>query len=256
MLTPELMGFGALVVLWVNVLLIAAHAWKHAQSLARASRALGPLEPATVVVGAGDGGTFAEREIQQTGRALVRGPARILFLDGAARTKVWGGVLRMGGKDVAVSSSDALVALAPSDAATRSSDERWPETYRAASTQRGATTTLRQAVVTGATVFVRARPRHGDDNLVLEAIYSHDPRRDLARGARLSVAFAVVEIGVAALLTAVALVPPVFGMVSTLGGALLLAFFLAVQPIGTAVRDRARPFYERRVDGAVDGVRP
>ena len=37
-----------------------------------------------------------------------------------------------------------------------------------------------------------------------------------------------------------ALWPPVFGLVSTLGGALCLAFFLIVQPAGTALRDAVR----------------
>jgi hypothetical protein len=47
-------------------------------------------------------------------------------------------------------------------------------------------------------------------------------------------------VGGAAGCSALALSAPVFGPVSTVGGAACLAFFLLVQPLGTALRDRAR----------------
>ncbi|MDP2316889.1 MAG: hypothetical protein Q8P41_28615 [Pseudomonadota bacterium] len=50
----------------------------------------------------------------------------------------------------------------------------------------------------------------------------------------------------AAACTALALTAPVFGTVSTVGGVACLAFFLLVQPLGTALRDYAR----------ADGVSP
>jgi hypothetical protein len=65
-----------------------------------------------------------------------------------------------------------------------------------------------------------------------------------ARRARLRllvVAFIVGELLACAFATRLALWPPVFGRVSTIGGVLCLAFFLAVTPVGVWVRDRCRP---------------
>jgi hypothetical protein len=64
-----------------------------------------------------------------------------------------------------------------------------------------------------------------------------DPRRWLAGKALLLALFVVAETAAAAACTFVALSPPPFGLVSTIGGALCLAFFLLVQPAGTMVRD-------------------
>ena len=57
---------------------------------------------------------------------------------------------------------------------------------------------------------------------------------------------AAIVLGIAGILaaaagcTALALRAPVFGPVSTVGGAACLAYFLLVQPAGTALRDFAR----------------
>jgi hypothetical protein len=47
-------------------------------------------------------------------------------------------------------------------------------------------------------------------------------------------------LAVAGACTAVALTPPAFGTISKIGAALCLAFFLLVQPAGTAVREAVR----------------
>lgn len=59
------------------------------------------------------------------------------------------------------------------------------------------------------------------------------------RVTRLLAAICVTLAGAAAC-TALTLWPPLFGSVSTLGGVASLAFFLLVQPLGTALRDHAR----------------
>ncbi|MEZ4312522.1 MAG: hypothetical protein R3F14_31220 [Polyangiaceae bacterium] len=54
--------------------------------------------------------------------------------------------------------------------------------------------------------------------------------------------FVLAELAFAGGVTALALWPPRFdGWVSLLGGVLGLGYFLAVQPVGTAVRDALRP---------------
>ncbi len=64
-------------------------------------------------------------------------------------------------------------------------------------------------------------------------------RGQVARFARLVLGVLAI-VGGAAACTALALRPPVFGAVSTAGGVAGLAFFLLVQPLGTALRDHAR----------------
>jgi hypothetical protein len=71
-------------------------------------------------------------------------------------------------------------------------------------------------------------------------VATFDPRPWVARKIGLAALFVGGEIAVAAACTAVALRPPHFGLVSTLGGAACLGFFLIVQPAGTALRDAVR----------------
>jgi len=56
--------------------------------------------------------------------------------------------------------------------------------------------------------------------------------------------------------TAVALVPPLFGPTSKLGGALCLAFFLLVQPAGTRVRAAVRTPNRSLLGGRWQGRSP
>jgi hypothetical protein len=67
------------------------------------------------------------------------------------------------------------------------------------------------------------------------------PGREFVRDrSRLVLLFVVTELLACAICTRLATWPPAFGSVGTLGGALCLAFFLAVTPAGVWVRDRCR----------------
>jgi hypothetical protein len=101
------------------------------------------------------------------------------------------------------------------------------EAYAQAAKAKGYARTVVAPMKPGATVFMA--------NDVLVA--SMDPRELLARKAAMGAAFIAVELLGAAACTALALYPPLFGLVSTIGGALGLAFFVLVQPAGTAARD-------------------
>jgi hypothetical protein len=70
---------------------------------------------------------------------------------------------------------------------------------------------------------------------VREVTHDTDPRR----AAQIRWVVAGMLLGAAAC-TTLALWPPVFGRISTVGGLAGLAFFLLVQPLGTALRDHAR----------------
>jgi hypothetical protein len=68
-----------------------------------------------------------------------------------------------------------------------------------------------------------------------------DPRAFVRSRSVLVVAFVGCELLACALCTRLALSRPLFGPLSTLGGASSLAFFLGVTPLGVLVRDLCRP---------------
>lgn len=247
MLSAELMGVLALCVLWVNTLLIAADALKRHAVLGerlralRASRGRGTLITASIVRGEGPEGVFATSDVEQLGRALtVRGPQRIAFTDRAARPILHGGVVRAGDREVVVAareSAEVWCGKVTSRGGSDAFDAAWP----AASTFRGFTTTLARRLRPGDDVWVELEGQGGDGEggARVRLVACEDPERVVVRARRPLRALVVGALGGAALVTLLALWPPVFGTVSTLGGFAALVFFLAIQPLGTAARDLA-----------------
>jgi hypothetical protein len=86
-----------------------------------------------------------------------------------------------------------------------------------------------------------------------ELVSTMDPRKEAARGMRTLWLLLAVTLLPAAAITALALIPPLFGALSTLGGVLALGFFLAIQPIAVALQDQARMPDARRVGGVWAG---
>jgi hypothetical protein len=66
---------------------------------------------------------------------------------------------------------------------------------------------------------------------------SFDPQRWCRARTALTIAFMLAAVAGALFITWLALRPPVLGTISTIGGALGLAFFLLIQPAGTMARD-------------------
>jgi hypothetical protein len=233
MLSREIMGALALAILWVNTLLIAAAAAKQIAVLLARRAALAGMVRGRVVRGDGSDGAFAAHRLEQVGRAGADG-ASILFHDRSADGEVFGGTLALdgGGEREVRASAPAEVWLTQrelSDAVACESREAFEEAYAPAAKAKGYVRTVVAEVRPGASVFVATGER------ILVA--SMDPRALLVKKAVLGAAFIAAELVAAAACTALALHPPVFGMVSTIGGALGLAFFLLVQPAGTAARD-------------------
>jgi hypothetical protein len=114
---------------------------------------------------------------------------------------------------------------------------RFDEAYTHARKARGYSRTVEAMVREGAEVWLAG----GDEAIAPALLSTVDPRSWARSRVALIAAFAAGEIAVAAGCTALALVPPVFGTVSTIGAALCLLFFLLVQPAGTAVRGAVRP---------------
>ena len=236
MLTRDVMGVVALAILWVNAMLVAAAAAKQVADRWALRASLARVVEGRVVHGDGPRGALAAQRVEQTGRAAVDA-ASILFHDRSAAGEIFGGTVELdeGGTERVGSSSPAEVWLTP-DALARAgacpSRDAFEQAYAPAAKAKGLARTVTATLAKDARIFL-ARPSKGGPVVVA----TMDPRRVLTTQAAIGVAFIVAELLAATACTAAALHPPVFGTVSTVGGALGLAFFLLVQPAGTAVRD-------------------
>lgn len=231
------LGVAALAIVALNALLVAAHAAAEARRHLASRRALG-----TVQVGVARG-ELAAHEVEQVGRALDGGEMAIAFTDRVFRSEVIGGVVDIDGRAVrVVGAAGALVwplVARQREAAALPDDATFEATHAKARGPRGATVVVRTTVRAGDQVWL-AGEREGDE-LRATVVALRDPRAFHASAAARELALAVVELAVFAALAALALWPPAFGTVSTVGGVLLLAYFLLVQPAGVWVEDALRP---------------
>lgn len=271
------MGVLALLILWTHTLLIASVALKRAAWIRR-HRMLPFLEDpeegvgiarVRVESGRGPDGALAAHVVEQRGRQLAESHPTIGWHDREHRSDLFGGTTTW---------RDVLLRIEPTSDA-----EVWPDRsqqlraaalpdvalFEAVLTRavraKGELREVRVPILTGHDAFVVGRFRRrgdvwtvrpdGDLPLVVSQV---DP---LAWGdattARL-LGFAVALIVGAGIITGLCLVPPAFGVVSTIGGVLGLAFFLLIQPAGTWVRDRTTLPAYRPLEGrwVVDRITP
>jgi hypothetical protein len=243
MLSREVMGVLALAILWINTGLIAAAALKQRWVLQRLSAELTSVRRGRVVRGDGPGGAIAALQVKQVGRLVAARVPSIVFHDQDHASILYGGRL-------AVESGDAL------DLASSERVEVWIEdsSYRDAAAcaslaafdaacadakkARGFARRVEAPILSGQDLFIATLGRgHAEERLLVSTF---DPASWLSKKMALVSFFVVAEILVAGACTAASLHPPLFGLVSTIGGAASLAFFLLVQPIGTQVRDAIR----------------
>jgi hypothetical protein len=234
----EWLGALALGILWVNAFLIAAAAMKQRGELGgvRAQLAKGSLVAGTVEEGRGEGGVLAVRRVEQIGRAMtVPGPDRILFTDRAASAESLGGKVRTdAGETIDVDARREGVEVWIDDGApARRDGPAFEVAWSRASTNKGLVANVEQTIVEGARVWIH---RGG----TVLRIASMDPIALCDRKRSLLLSFALADLALCAGVTALACWPPVFGVASTIGGVLAVAYFLGVQPLGTAVRDAAK----------------
>jgi hypothetical protein len=258
-----LMGALALAIVWVNALLIAAAALKELGPIGRWRRAAerGMLR-GEVVRGLGPNGAFAVRRVEQVGRATDAD--EIVFADKKYASEIFGGTVKLeGGKEIEIASvpeaipspidlEDGAIEVWPSDAtidaATRRPDDgAFDVALGAAKKARGFGRTVELTIGASDVVYVVVEDNElgGAPRLVA----SEDPGRWAAKKRAIVLGFITAELAAAGVATAVALVPPAFGLVSKLGGALCLGYFLGVQPIGTLVRDAVRSPARRALRG-------
>jgi hypothetical protein len=262
LLSYEVLGTLCLGVVWATALLVGAAAWNDLRVLRELRARLHPLPPgesgvglieAYVDQGAGMDGAFAGHEVVQVGRALEGGRPTIVFRDRTYASWVSGGVLRAGDAKLRVA-GDAKRAAVWTSLRTRecasacAGASAFDAAYDAARADRGFVRTVATSFCAGDRVFVSGEVAREGDSRVVRApqggellVASDDPRAFVARQSRLVVAFIVSELVTCAVCTRLATWPPAFGRVSTFGGALCLAFFLGVTPIGVWIRDRCRP---------------
>jgi hypothetical protein len=264
----EILGVLLLGALWVEAVLVAAAAWLQIRGL-RSIRARLHLIEGAMGVGmiegeierciAGD--VFATHTIEQVGRALDAKTRTIAFHDRANSSKVFGGAVRTREGPIQVPENDGRASvwtsrIARLQTAARFSPDVFDAAYAEACSQRGYIRTLNTSLRVGDHVFVSGELVQKDDRLVIQSprggdllIAAEDPRRIVAEQSRVALAFIVVELLLCALCTRIALWPPLFDRVSTIGGALCLGFFLGVTPVGVYVRDRCAPPSQSLVNG-------
>ena len=252
MLSREIMGLFTLGVVWTVALLLAGASWIHLREVQKLSKRMKTHKPCAQGIGmfrarVESKGTLAEHVVHQTGRALdARDGRTIAFWDRAYESVNHGGSLRWDGGLVHLGQGTRIeVWPEPSRQAKLAeceSESVFDDVYLDAKTARGHARELRTPVREGDLVWVIAEVSqngvlHAHDPVILS---QHDPLRWVRRCQRIVAAFVTIELGLLAGITAIAFVKPYFGLVSTIGGALGLAFFLGIQPFGNRVRDAIR----------------
>lgn len=232
------MGVLALGVLWLNTLLIAAAALKTRGELGVLLASIaGRSRKGTVISGRGPNGALITRTVHQVGRAMtVSGPDRILFTESRSEVALFGGEVAFGAERITLSGKAPLLWLDPKKKAARALTDFGPA-FQQASSNRGLETTALLSVGAGETVWL----------IPGELLSTIDPEAALETRRLSLLGFAVIAVLLCAGITAIALTPPIFGTISTIGGALGLAFFLLVQPAGVKVRNWARLPHEQPV---------
>lgn len=234
MLTRELMGLGALAILWVNTLLIAAAAWKELSKLLAKKRA---LADAGVVRGRVVKGTLAALSVEQTGHGNGESPNQkaILFHDRKHTGEVFGGVVEIDGKEIEIparASGEVWIALEQlRREGEYPGDDAFDAAFVNAKRAKGYARTVTAKIGEGADVWL------AKDGSFVSTI---DPAPLLSKYASLAFAAIVGFFAAVTGITFLALQTPHFGTVSIVGGVLGLAYFLTVQPLGTMLRDAVR----------------
>jgi hypothetical protein len=258
-----ILGALALFSLWANSLLILAMAFKQLRALQRLkTRFTDGKDRGTLIYGEAENtpdGVLATRTVNQTGRAVTSGsPGQIVFADGEQGFTMYGGSIRLGTDelvDLDASANEIEIWHSPERISTTlgcQDLETFDEAHAAASRFRGFQRDLTFSVLEGDSLWVLGErsegrvcaPKHGP--LILSMV---DPGQWVRQQIRWVWAFLLGASSTLIVVSVIALLPPIFGTLSTLGMVLCLAYFLAVQPVGTALRDRIRPPAHQPVGG-------
>jgi len=262
MLTQQIMGLLALGILWVNGLLVVAVALKQLAAVNRMrSRFARARGEGRLIEGVVEGDSpIAVRRVEQLGRARTdtRSEKTILFTDGAQSFEVLGGRIQTADGAVEIApapdeSAEVWVATPRAEeAAACPSEDAFDEAWGDANKYKGHRRDVSVDVRGGDRVWV-VGAREGDRVLAPDVgpllLSMVEPFAWARSKAWLLGGFVLAaSVGLAAV-TALALWRPWFGTVSTIGGVLCVAYFLGIQPLGTAVRDAVRTPARQPVNG-------
>lgn len=258
MLTLPVMGALALAILWINTLLVVGAAWQERTALRRLAQRFRAIT--TGDAGSGRAGVLSGRviehsaiaihEIEQVGRLADSRAPQILWHDRAYRSRVDGGRIESDGASIRVAPAPAGVVWPDpkrlGERAAEASAEAFDEHAKGAKKARGSTRVVTTPIDADQSVWVYGRLVDGEEGLTIEPdagelwVSQVDPRAWCRSKASLVTTFIVGAVVLAAACTAVALVPPAFGTISKVGGALCLAYFLLIQPAGVSLREAVR----------------
>lgn len=238
MLTRELMGSALLGLSWLTATLVALDAAIDVRALLKLlSKWKGSLWQGEAH------GELASHAVEQRVRLRDGAQRALLFFDRGYTSAVAGGPVQLPGGQVleVVGAPNAQVwvdAAERSQAAACASAAQFDALAATASAGTGGLRVVRTGVRAGQRVWLggtRAGAR-----LTVDLVATFDPRRFVR--ARLLATFGLIAVDLAwvALGTTLALWPPVFGAVSTLGAAVLLGHFLGMTPLAMASRERSR----------------
>lgn len=248
------MGLLALAILWLNTVLVALDAVERRRWLGRnrwlpswtKPRAGDGFVRVQVIAGEGAEGTFAQHSVDQRGRRIDSRAPCVAFHDQGHESEVCGGRVRADSLTVDVPAAersevwpDAASLRARADAPLE------PEPWARAEKGKGYARQLRTLIKAGDSVWLGGHWMEADGGWMVAPppgrpllVSQTDPVAWIARARAELALFSAAVIAAAAGVTALALTPPVFGPVSTVGGAVGLVFFLLVQPAGTWMRGR------------------
>ena len=250
----------ALGALWLNGLLIAADALRRRAWIGR-ERGFPVLEEPRAGADAwirvrSRGGGWARWEVEQRGR--LDGGGRLSWHDRAYRSEIDGGEAEWAGQRVQVAPEER-VEVWPDHASLRRrlAEGLDAEAWKRAAKGRGLIRTLTTDVGEGP-IWVGGRWTRSEDGWTVSApaprpllVAFLNPKAWMDRARAELLLFALATIAALGLLTVLCLWPPIFGPVSTAGGALALIYFLLIQPAGTWIRGRNVEPARRSVEGRV-----
>jgi hypothetical protein len=239
MLSRELMGSALLALSWLTAVLVALDALIDVRAVrARLAEWKRSLVEATVETDA-----LGVHEVEQRVKVFDAPVPTLGFFDRAHTSRLQGGTVRLGDELVEVVAAPHAEVWTSDEAraaaAACSSPAQFDELAARAKATTGALRTVRTPLGRGAKVWLVGVREGASFKASLAADF--DPRT-WAR-TRLVRLFGVMALDVAwvSVGTALALWPPVFGLVSVAGAVVLIGHFLGLTPIAMAVREWVRP---------------
>lgn len=238
MLSPQVMGLAALGLAWITAVMIALDALIDARAM---WKRLGEWKT-TLLQGTVVANELAVHEVEQRVKQLDGDEPGLVFFDRKHVSTVTGGLVSIGTEQLEVTGARAPEVWIDSDtraaAAGCSSQAAFDGMNTSAQAAGGGLRTVRTSIKSGAQVWISGAKQGSKVEATLVANF--DPRgwakSRLARIAgMITLNFAWVAGG-----TVVALWPPVFGVVSTLGAMVLIGHFLGMTALAMTFREKSR----------------